>query len=68
MGPALNRVRSGAGNGTTDNMKITKKRTTFAPVTSVSLRRDGLHVVTPGRTDNRAVKRKAAPTRRKAKP
>ena len=44
-----------------DNMKITKKRTTFAPVTSVSLRRDGLHVVTPGRTDNRAVKRKAAP-------
>jgi hypothetical protein len=42
-------------------MKITKKRTTFAPVTSVSLRRDGLYVVTPGRTDNRNVKRKAAP-------
>jgi copper(I)-binding protein len=45
-----------------------KKHATFAPVTSVSLRRDGLHVMMLGNTDRRAVKKKATPTRRRAKP
>jgi hypothetical protein len=39
-------------------VKDTKKRT-FAPVTSVSLRRDGLRVMAVGCNNRRAVKEKA---------
>jgi hypothetical protein len=49
-------------------VKSTKKRTTFAPVTSMRYTRDGVQVVALGSADRGTVKPKAAPRRRKLKP